>query len=695
MKGETYHRTVTRDSSGYTVICMKLPCIFSSGALYQAGSTLTVRGTADTADLPASATLSDTNGYEVARSDGKTGNDGRFFLPLNTPAASFDTYTLTVTCGDERQVMSDVMFGELWLASGQSNMELGNGAIPEHDRLYDRLAGKHIRVFSVDYWKLEELASDPPFPYDPQPMMGGHWLTADDRQDLDGVSAAATACCLGIYDKLNETADIPVGFLNAAWGGTPLLAFLNREDIEADSVFADKLRRVGRYPCADTWNGPDRGCCCFQQTCACWNVKIAPLEGVRVRGVLWYQGENETGCEPLAVNYADSLRFYQETYRARFAADPDRFPVISSLLYLWKYGPEGECYIGQLNDAFTKTAAGEPDKFMCVPIGDLEPSWAQHLLNHPIHPTHKYPLGARMADVALANVYGFGEKVRPTVLSQVETSGNVLRLTFTDCGNGLRIGNGPYRAPAASDGFRPVHCLYMAGRDGRYLPAEARVVSSDTLDVRCEGIDAPVYVAYCRQSMEPGADLFAGTLPVSPFCNDTRREMRIEQKPWYDMNNVYQWADKVADDVRLNLFFHPVWRPVGDSEVCPDTAFCFETDKSLRICGDDVPPDGTFGAFVTSYPYATLDFDGYKALEASLFNTADTRVVLRLETADGSFVDCPFIPVSDLGAGWKRMRAALDSKPDGEIRRMIFLFSTEKDTYRFVNMERIRLVPAD
>lgn len=670
---------------------MLLPYIFASHALFQSDSVLTIRGTAD-AGLDAHAVLCTADGRVLSRADRTVGGDGWFSLPLATPAASFDAYTIRLSCGDDVRVLDDILFGELWLASGQSNMEIGNGAMPEQEVMYDKAAGKRIRVYAVDYWQLSELANDPPFPYDPQPMMGGHWLGADDRQGLAGVSAAATAFAVALYDKLNQQSDVPVGFLNASWGGVPLLAFLDRRDIDADPAFADKLRRLHRYPDADGWNGPDRGCCCFQQTSACYNVKIAPLEGVRTRGILWYQGENETGSAELSANYADSLRFYHRTMKSRFAADPDRFPMISSLLYLWTYGAEGECYIGQLNHAFIRTAVEAPDSFMFVPCGDLMPSWAQHQCNHPIHPTHKYPLGARMAASALTNVYGMGGQPSPAVLRSVEPDGAVLRLRFTDCGTGLRIGDGPYRAPVPREGFRPVHCLYVAGADGRYLPAEARIVSPDTLEVRCEEIAAPVYAAYGCQSMEPGADLFAGDWPVAPFCNDTRREMRIGQKPWYDMNNTRQWAYKVSSDSWYDLFFHPVWRPVGMSEVCSDPAFCYETDMSLRVCGDDVPTGEAFGCFVTSYPYARLDFAGYAALEVSVFNAADVKAFLRLETAAGT-EEYPLETVRGLGGGWCRMRAAFDRLPDGEVTRMTFLFRKDTDVYRFINMERVRLIP--
>lgn len=673
---------------------MRLPSIFSSGALFQADSLLTVRGFARPGDATA-ASLADAQSRVLSSAETVADEDGVFSLTLSTPGASFDPYTVTITCGGDVRVMEDVLFGELWLATGQSNMEITNGAMPARARVYEKMAGKKLRVFSVDYWRREEMANDPPFPFEPQPLMDGFWLGTEDPALFDGVSALATQFALNMYDALNETADVPVGFLNASWGGTSILSWIPRADIDADPAFAAKLRELGRYPDEAGWNAPGKPMCNFQQTSGQYNVKLAPVEGAQVRGVLWYQGENETGSPELSAGYPDFLRFFYASLRTRFAAFPEKpFVFLSSLIHPWRYGPEGECFVGMINDAFTSTAAESPDVFLIAPNGDLQPAWAQYLCNHPIHPTHKYLLGARMASVALANVYvtsRSGEQKSPAILRSVEQRGDVLRLTFAPVGSGLRIGTGACNAPGAAHPFRPVRCLYVAGSDRRFLPAEACVVAPDVLDVRCDGMERPLYAAFGYQSMEPETDLFAGDYPVAPFCTAPERDMRIEQRPWYDAHNTRVWADKTRDETHANQFYHPVWRPLGESEVCTDPAFCFETDLSLRICGDDVPVDQPYGAFVTSYPYARLTFEGYAALEANVYNAADASLELWITTDPDKLV-IPLTKLRDVDAGWCRMRADLSGVPADGIRRMYLTVRDEKTDFRFINVERIRLV---
>ena len=645
---------------------LTLPYVFSSGALFQQNSVLTITGTTEP---KAKVTCDILPSYGADPSVVFADADGHFRLTIGTPAASFETYTVKITtdAGDEH-VMSDVLFGELWMASGQSNMEMPNQAQHKPEQMYDRIRNKKIRVFNAFY---PPFGADGEFPYEPDYMAKGQWLSADAPETLFDVSALATAFCDDVYDFLNKNADVPVGFLNVTWGGTSMYAWIPREAYENDEYMLERMKKCGHYRDRSTWNQAGGGN--FQQCSAQYNVKIALVEGVRVRGVLWYQGENECAAEYNNRIYADYLRLYYRTYKERFAADPDSFMMFSSLLYLWTYGASGECSYGYLNEAFIETALESPDKFAFMPISDLEPEWSYQTGNHPIHPTHKYTVGARIASLVKRNVYGEVGQKSPATLESYEIDSSRIRLKFRNAGSGLYVkGN--------------LHGMYIAADDGLYLPAECEVISADTLEIWCDEIDAPVHAAYAMQSLEPRTSLFAGDYPVASFYTDHENCLNIEARQWYDTEVETLWANKMHDDV-LNFFLHPVWMPICGSEVCRDTAFCRESAASIRVCSDE----NLCGCRVKSYPYNRLDFAKYAALEVSLYNTNGLTAQLRLKIKDGEHV-IPLEKKSDIGGGWSRYRADFGELPEGEIESMIFSFCFENDRYTFVNLEKPRLI---
>lgn len=644
-----------------------LPCVFTSGALFQQNSLLTITGTT-TPNAALTVSITSDSGLFTTFAT-KSAPNGSFQVKIQTPSASFRPYTITLSndAGDV-YVMTDVLFGEIWLASGQSNMELMNSAMHDPASMYHCIRMKKIRVFSVAY---PPYGAEGNFPWEPDTMAKGTWISSDKPDDFHPVSALATAFANKLYDYLNANADIPVGFINATWGGTSMCSWLPRDAFENDEYLLRRMKEADQYKDIDSWN--NAGGSNFQQCAAQYNVKIALLEGLQMRGILWYQGENEAGAEYDHRIYADYLRFYHKTYADRFAADKSCFMMLSSLLYPWTYGSSGECSCGYLNEAFVETAVESPDKFAFMPICDLEPEWSYQTNNHPIHPTHKYHVGERLASLAIANVYHGTCQKSPATLADYKIMGNKLRLTFRNTGNGLRISG-------------EAHGLYVAGADGLYLPADYEIISEDTLDVFCPEIPEPLHVAYAMLSLEPRCNLYAGEYPVAPFYTDHENRLTMEARPWYDTSLHTLWANKMHDDT-LDLFLHPIWLPLHDSEVCHDPTFCHESAASIRV-SSETP---TCGCRVKAYPYNRLDFAKYAALEVSLFNTSHMTAQLSLQTESGD-IRYPFEIVRNLGDGWSRFRAVFSSLPNEEILSMTFTFSFDENRYTFVNLEKPRLI---
>ena len=655
---------------------LKLPCVYSNGAMFQAGSKLTVNGIA----APGERVRGEIRkGREiVSAGSAMVGADGRFALTLTTPVPSFAEHTLIIETAYDCRRIENVLFGELWIASGQSNMEMPNAFIADRERMMDLVRGKKIRVFHVDH-----LPGNGDFPWEPDPFVNGYWIGSDDRDRLMGVSAMALKFAQVIYDFLNpsgsERKGIPFGFANVSYGGTPITAWLPRNEMLADSTLRAHLERINNIQDRDSWN--TRGDLNFQQPCCQYNAKIAPIFGLRFRGIIWYQGENECGGERILHSYADYLRFLHRHYSSIFAADPSSFMMISSLIYHWVYGPSGECNVGYLNDAFVQTALEAPDKFAYIPISDLSPVWSYAQNNHPIHPADKYPAGERLARITIANIYGDGQKT-PVTLKEAVPEGNVLKLIFSREG-ALRIdaGETPH-----------VRGLYVAGANGVYLPGELRITGANTAEARADGIDAPVHAAYNVQSMEPGVNLFGGDYPVAPFFTDRENDLNIEQRPWYDTNRISVWISKLHGDV-LDLFFRPIWQPLHGSEVCPDSAFRTGPDASVRVAAED-GNNGEFGACIRSYMYQSLDLYRFAGLSVDLFNMNASEGCLRVITACGTR-EFSFEPVKNvrLPDGWARFTAGFSGfSAEEPVERMEFVFNREAGEFRFVNIERPRLI---
>ena len=349
--------------------------------------------------------------------------------------------------------------------------------------------------------------------------------------------------------------------------------------------------------------------------------------------------------------------------------------MISSLLYPWTYGESGECNLAYLNNAFVETALESPDQFIYVPISDLEPVWDFEHKYHPIHPANKYDVGGRMAKLAIVNVYGGSGQKRPAYLDSFEKVNGRLRLHFTSAGSGLYVTS------------RTARGLYVAGGDGHDLPAEYAILSSDTMEVWNEEISDPYHAAYAVLSMEPKCNVFAGDYPLTPFYTDKVNRLRIEARPWYDTAVTSVWVCQHLDENVQDVFFHPVWQPLSGTEICPDSAFRYSSEASLRVCSEEE----NFGCYVRAHTYNRLDFQNYAGLSIQLYNTEHLTAELVLESDVGEFV-LPLTESAGLDGGWKRYKTNFGSLPEIEIHRMTFRFRQTDTPYRFVNLECPRLL---
>ena len=687
---------------------LKLPSIFASGALYQQNAELTIRGlTAAGTVVDAELTGDADNPFSAARVTAD--ENGAFSLTLLCPAASAETWTITVTAGEEHHVMTDILFGDLWLASGQSNMELSNHFQPEEDEFLASLGGRMIRVYHVD--NIEGGCAGQ-FPYEPTDEAPGSWHEMTDREFMDWMSAAGTAFVKEVYDYLRSAGrEMPLGFINSSWGGTGITAWIPRGAMDKAGALLERMKGIGAYPDAEKWN--TRGDTNFQQPTCQYNWKIHCLLGVKFRGILWYQGENECGGEPHWRIYKDYLNLYHNTYRELFAACDD-FPMISVLIYPWAY-TKGDCYLGYLNQAFIDAARERPDTFYFTPITDLPPVWG-FVGNHPIHPVHKYEVGRRLGTLAETAVYGKAGQKHPAVMDGYEVKDSRILVHFSIPGQAgpmdettaIRIGEEIILN--AKKQKRPIG-LYICGDSGTYVPADCEIIAPDTIALSHPGIDHPVHAAYGYNSMEEGCNLWAGSYPLAYFRTDDKQWNRdnndgiieIECKPWCDPTRTSIWAADIRPDCLdvLDVFYHPIWKPACGSEVTHDRAFTL-ADGSIRIAlaeGEYASAirSSVIGAYVEAHPYNRLDLQKYTALGLRMMNCDHTSLSLVLTYREKDGVQLtktvPAEKVKDLHHGWAEYSIPLDGIPEGEIIRMEFRAAIRDTYYHFVNLEGFVLIP--
>lgn len=687
---------------------LKLPSIFSSGSLFQQNTVLTIPGHAD-AGVPVEVRLQDDAGHTFSCDRADAGTDGCFSLSLRCPSASLRPWSITVTAGEDRHTMHDVLFGEVWLASGQSNMELSGGVQPDAEAFFSTLGNRQIRVYHV--YNIEGDGSGM-FPYDPSDAAEGRWFAATDRESFEYVSAAGIAFAGDVYTWLKTSSgEIPVGFINASWGGTGIRSWIPRTAMDQAGALLSRLQELGLYPDAEKWN--THGHNNAQQPTCQYNWKVHCLMGLKFRGILWYQGEYECWDEPYWRVYKDCLYLFYDTYRELFAAD-SHFPMLCVLLYPFPC-TEGDCYLGYVNQNFIDAAAERPEAFHIVPINDLPPVW-NFTDNHPIHPTHKFAVGRRLAMLAETAVYGKAGQKNPAVMDGYRICDNRLLIHFSvpgqahlpDEASGIRIGE--EILPLGIRRKKPIG-LYICGASGTYVPAECEIIAPDTIALSHPGIANPVHAAYGYNSMETGCNLWAGSYPVAFFRTDCKKWdpanadelITIECKPWCDPTRVCVWTDnsRVGYHEPFDVFYRPVWKPCAGCEVLHDNAFTLE-NGSIRIAlaaTAYTPParSSDIGAYVEAHPYNRLDLQKYTALHLRMMNSehASLSVILTYREQDGVQLvkTLPAEKTKDLHHSWAEYSVSLEGIPEGEILRMEFCAVLKDTYYQFVNLEGFTLMP--
>lgn len=442
-----------------------LPKMFASGMVMQRNASASIWGTAT-----ANASVKIAPSWTGTTYTATAGTDGKWTATIATPDAG-GPYEMTLSDG-ETLTLTDIMIGEVWLCSGQSNMEMpmkGFKAQPVENAYNDILTCRdpQLRFFTVKRNSQ----------FQPVDTVSGTWREAEPASLRD---FSATAYYFG--HALRNVLDVPVGLIVAAWGGSACEAWMTADWLRAfpDAkipVTKDDIKSKNRTPTV------------------LYNGMLHPLIGIAMRGVIWYQGEDNV---PRYSTYADMLSTMIGGWRSEWGIGD--FPFYYCQIAPFDYPSIGKDYNSALlREQQAKVEVSTPNTGMAV-LMDTG-------LENGIHPRKKRQAGERLAMLALRNTYDIGGMPEFARYKEVTFSNDTAVVSFEKSKEWVYFNNG-----ATSELFE------IAGADRVFHKAKAWV-DRNKVYVKSEEVTAPVAVRYAFCNYADG-DLFCDGLPVSSFRTD-------------------------------------------------------------------------------------------------------------------------------------------------------------------------------
>ena len=451
-------------SAAYVFAEIKLPSIFGDNMVLQQQTEAAIWGTANKNSTVKVSTSWNNKSYSAQAS-----SDGNWKVKVATPKAG-GPFEITISDGKALK-LKNVLIGEVWVCSGQSNMEMPmkgfrNQPITGSSDAISLSSNPNIRLFTVKRATSIEPLND----------FTGNWKLCEPENVSD---FSATAYYFGLM--LNKALNIPVGLINTSWGGTRIEPWIS----EMGCKNFDWVKLPEKKPIENL--SP-------QTPTVLFNAMINPIVGYGMRGAIWYQGESNRN-EP--EYYQKLMPGLIENWRSVWGIG--EFPFYYVQIAPFDYGPTAlnSAYLreAQLN---ASTAIKNVGMACIMDIGEKD----------CIHPANKEIGSKRLAYLALSQTYGIkGINGQSPVLKEMKVAEGVVKLTFDNAPNGL-----------TSYG-KDLSCFEVAGANKRFFQAKAFITGTG-VTVISPSVAEPVAVRYAFKDFIVG-DLFSTEgLPVSSFRTD-------------------------------------------------------------------------------------------------------------------------------------------------------------------------------
>jgi sialate O-acetylesterase len=434
--------------------------------------------------------------------------DGRWEVTLEKLPAG-GPHEMTIE-GKNSIKIADILVGEVWMCSGQSNMEWHVAASDDGD--LEKLVGEHpqIRLITVPHVGTQE----------PQKNFEGKWQTCTPE-------AAQDFSAVGYYfgKQLAETLDVPIGLIDNAWGGSACESWIRRDRLANDEQLAklekfwtdyektyDHAKKVAEYEeRKKKWEAgdkkdflgwpPEDQLTSKNRPANIYNGVLLPTIGYGMRGVIWYQGETNADR---AFQYRRMFPLMIESWREDWKIGDFPFYWVQLADFKAEAPEPRDSDWAELREAQTMTLDKLPNvgQAVIIDIGEA----------NDIHPRDKRTVAQRLARIALARDYVIDIAYQSPRYKLMRTDGNKIVVTFD-------VGSNKAAHLKTFDSFEPIG-FTIAGDDKKFVPAQAKIVGANEVEVWNDAVTKPVAVRYawadnpvCNLKNQAG-------LPATPFRTD-------------------------------------------------------------------------------------------------------------------------------------------------------------------------------
>ncbi len=452
---------------------LSLPAIFGSNMMLQQKTEVKIWGWTDKGQ-----TVTVSPSWTEQRYTTKADNSGKWTVKIQTPVASYQTYNLTVSDNKSNITFDNVLVGEVWLCSGQSNMEMPmkgfkNQPVLGGNEAIFKSKNKNIRLITVK--RTSSLTSETD--------IIGEWKEATPESVKE---FSATGYFYGRL--LNEMLDIPVGLILSSWGGSWIESWMSKDMLSGFSEVKlpkteEDVKEKNRTPTT------------------LFNGMINPIAGYTIKGCIWYQGESNYDR---AAQYPKLFQHMVSEWRTLWGQG--EFPFYYCQIAPYDNPPEkhGDFNAAFLREAQYKSAQVIPNSGMVILMDIGEEKC--------IHPRDKKTGGERFAMMALAKTYGMtGYAYESPTFKEMTVEDGKAILSFEN-------------APMWLTSFgKELKQFEIAGADKVFYPAKAEIRRSK-VEVSSDKVLVPVAVRYAFKDFVVG-DLFSTEgLPLSSFRTDNWNE---------------------------------------------------------------------------------------------------------------------------------------------------------------------------
>jgi sialate O-acetylesterase len=444
--------------AGQSEAQLRLPAIISSGMVLQQNDSASLWGWGNPSER-----ILITPSWNGRTDTATVNNRANWKIKVKTPVAG-GPYTITLK-GSNTIVLNEVMIGEVWVCSGQSNMEWNywNGLRDIKDEL-PHCYNNNIRFFHIPKTTANH----------PQDDVQAEWKICDSNS-LKSFSA------VGYFfgKKINKDLTVPVGLINASWGGTPAEVWTPENIFDNDEELRLSAARLQSFR---WWPNHDG---------LCYNAMIDPITKFNIAGVIWYQGESNVANND---TYHKLFTTMIKSWRDAWKKD---FPFYYVQIAPFKYGNNN---VGALVQEAQTSAMNFPNTGMVV-VSDLVENVSD------IHPTNKHDVGYRLANWALGETYKVkGLTYKHPVYKSKTTSNDKIVLSFDNVPKG-------FRENSSIEGF-----FILDLKTEQWLPAQAKI-DKDKIIVWKEGAK-PAQVRYAFGNTAIGNVFSKEGLPLCAFRTD-------------------------------------------------------------------------------------------------------------------------------------------------------------------------------